>query len=985
MKIKTRLLFGFGTILTMVLILGGVAFWHSKMMWDNTDFLYTRAFKVNIAVRDIQSNVRAIQRSMKDVVLAEDREELDSAKYSILINESEVHQLLDTIYALYIGKRSAVDTAFNLFKAWKPLRDETIRLIEADKKQEALLRTRNIGERHVTLIIDKINHLRDVTQDRGMTFYKSAQRGKNQLYIQLLIIIGVIVILSFATFIYIMRGITVPLGGLVRFAEHYAHGRYDVRNDFKSTNEMGVLAASMNRLAETVQFEMNVKDAVQEIADEMMTYDDLPSFCKLVLDGLMMKTHSNLGAIYLLNTETSMLEPYYSSGYITGNLRSFSAVSNEGELGTIIPGKKVIRITHIPDDSIFIFSTVAGSIKPKEIIAVPVLRRNSVIAVLSLATIEGYNAESLEIIRRSEKNLNMSINAVLAFDRIRENLNDLDKQNEKLNAQAGELQAQTAELVEQNAELEQQKREIDEANHLKSQFLSSMSHELRTPLNSVIALSEVLNKRLKNLIPDEEYSYLEIIARNGQNLLTLINDILDLSRIESGKVEVHYAEISLYDSVEYILESLQTQVRQKNITVRNMIGSEIPLIKSDNDMCHHILQNIIGNAVKFTSEGSVEVSAYVEGPEVFVQVTDTGIGIPDDQLPSIFNEFRQADGTTSRKYGGTGLGLAIADKYARKLNARIDVISKLGKGSVFTIIFPIDPATEKPALSGDQGYRRKSIEEFRLHDLSESETSEKTILIVEDSEPAIIQLSSILEDQGYQIKIARNGFEALQAVRMKVPDAIILDLMIPEMDGFEVLEKIKGTSESSAIPVLILTAMCLNSSDINRLTANNIHQLIQKGDIVKDELLEIIRRMLFPERITKPAIQLKENKRKKISGTSSILIIDDNEDNGTTLKVLIHDSHNVVIVKDGKEGISRAKSLKPDLIFLDISLPGIDGYRVFDEIRKDKNLQHVPIIAVTAKAMTGDREQILAYGFDDYISKPIDPDIFEETISKWIN
>ena len=985
LKIRSRLWIGFSALFALVMLLGGMAFWHSGMIWKNTDYLYQHPFKVNMAVREVQTNIMAIQRSMKNVVIADNQEELNAAVHDIDVRESEVYRLFDTIYALYLGNRSSIDTALSTFRDWKPVRDETIRMSQAGMKQESIIRTKTHGEHSVALIMSKISILRNFAEKRAADFYISAEKGRNQLYIQLWAVLLLILVLSIAIFMFIMRGITKPLHGLVSCVEHYGNGRYHVRNDNRSTNELGVLADALNKLAEKVQFDMNVKDGVLEIADAMLANDELPSFCRSVLEVILDKTNSNLGAIYLLNEETSMFEPYFSCGFTSEKLKSFAADVNEGEFGSLILSKKMIKVTHIPDDSVFVYSTIAGTIKPKEIISVPVLRRNAVIAMVSLASIEEYTAESIEIVRQSEKNLNMAVNAILAFERIREYAHTLDKQNEKLSSQARELQTQTSELIEQNTELEIQKHQIDGANRLKSQFLSSMSHELRTPLNSVIALSGVLYKRLKNQISEDEYSYLEIIGRNGKNLLALINDLLDLSRIEAGKTEIQYSTFSLDEIVKHILGSIQLQIQEKNIVVKNLVGSGIPMITSDSDKCHHILQNIIGNAVKFTDAGSVEISAKHVGTEVMISVKDTGIGIPADQLPDIFDEFRQVDGTTSRHYGGTGLGLAIADKFARKLNASIEVVSELGKGSTFTVIFPVEPPEAIPAQPPVPGLGRRYHLDTLLPELKVSDAIQKTILIVEDSEPAIIQLSWMLKDQGYQVEIARDGFEALAAVKVKIPDAVILDLMMPGMDGFEVLEKIRGTRETATIPVLILTAMFLTPTELRRLTENHIHQLVQKGDINKVELLSIVRQMLFPTESPEPENLVKETVQAKIKGPANILIIDDNADNGTTLRVLLQDKHAITATRDGVEGIARAKELKPDLVLLDISLPGMDGFKVFDEIRKEKSMKHVPIIAVTARAMKGDREQILAHGFDDYISKPIDPDDFDETINKWIS
>jgi CheY-like chemotaxis protein len=370
--------------------------------------------------------------------------------------------------------------------------------------------------------------------------------------------------------------------------------------------------------------------------------------------------------------------------------------------------------------------------------------------------------------------------------------------------------------------------------------------------------------------------------------------------------------------------------------------------------------------------------------KLVVSVADTGIGIPADQLPYIFNEFRQVDGSTSRRYGGTGLGLAIVEKFAGMLGIKVNVESEPGKGSVFTLTFPAE------ALSGGADQPQAQSNGLEKYGTASSikmptatEAGEKTILIVEDSEPAVIQLSSILREQGYRLEIARNGSEALDAAKLHRPHAIILDLMMPGMDGFDVLEQIRGTIETKTIPVLILTAKILTAEELKRLSQNNIHQLVQKGAINKNELLFLVRQMLFPGRLEENSVKQKAGSLAKITSPAKILIIDDNSDNVTTLKVLLGGMHTVFSEHNGLAGMEAIRRVKPDLVFLDISLPGLDGFKVFDMIRKDPDIKQIPIIAVTARAMHGDRERILEHGFDDYISKPIDPGLFDENMRGW--
>jgi signal transduction histidine kinase len=277
---------------------------------------------------------------------------------------------------------------------------------------------------------------------------------------------------------------------------------------------------------------------------------------------------------------------------------------------------------------------------------------------------------------------------------MKEFLAALEHQNTELQAQKTELSSQSAELAEQNTELEMQKNQLNEASRLKTNFLSNMSHELRTPLNSVIALSGVLSRRLDKKIPDEEYSFIEVIERNGKHLLNLINDILDISRIEAGHEEIEVTGFNAGNLIAEIVTMIEPQAKQKNIELLYHKDEINVHLSCDANKCRHILQNLIGNAVKFTEKGKVEIAARQIETNIVITVTDTGIGIAEEHLQHIFDEFRQADSSSSRKFGGTGLGLTIARKYANLLGGTIAVKSVQGKGAEFTLTLPLVYAPE---------------------------------------------------------------------------------------------------------------------------------------------------------------------------------------------------------------------------------------------------------------------------------------------------
>jgi CheY-like chemotaxis protein/anti-sigma regulatory factor (Ser/Thr protein kinase) len=351
-----------------------------------------------------------------------------------------------------------------------------------------------------------------------------------------------------------------------------------------------------------------------------------------------------------------------------------------------------------------------------------------------------------------------------------------------------------------------------------------------------------LNRRLRGVIPDEEYGYLDVIERNGKSLLELINDILDLSRIEAGREEIRRCPFSVRELVGQIVEMLAPQIGDKPLALLNQLPADLPPLVSDPDKCRHILQNLIGNAVKFTARGRVEISARQVDQELRIAVADTGIGIAAADLPYIFDEFRQADDGTSRRFGGNGLGLAIARKYALLLRGEITVESVPGQGSTFTLRLPWAVPGPGDGAAVELGFRTSQDAEGDVPSFPTGQGP--CLLLVEDSEPAVIQITDILAARGYRIQVARNGRQALEQIETVLPDAVILDLMMPEVDGFQVLRAIRGTDRTAGLPVLILTARHVTKEELSFLKGNNIHQLIQKGAISKAGLLAEVGKMV---------------------------------------------------------------------------------------------------------------------------------------------
>ena len=746
-----------------------------------------------------------------------------------------------------------------------------------------------------------------------------------------------------------------------------------------------------------------------------------------------------------------------------------------------------------------------------------------VAAIISLASIKEYSKKSIDIIDNSWVSaLDTSFSNLLANEQTRRLAKELKVKNEnlgsqakKLSSQAEELKLQSRELKRKNLELEIKSRQVEEANRLKSQFLSNMSHELRTPLNSVLALSRVLMMQTNEKLSTDEMNYLKIIERNGKNLLALIEDILDLSKIESGRMDVTPKLFSPHLIVEAIVEGLDPIAQGKDISIHSELTKDFPRIQSDEKRVQQILQNIIGNAVKFTEQGHVTVSGKYDEERIYIRVKDTGIGIPGKHLPHIFDEFRQADESLARKFEGTGLGLAIADKTAKMLGGRISVESAPGKGSEFTLTLPIlwqgvvdlparQPAGDTPdtdmepkgktilvvdddpdaasmisnsliqegyntitATSGKealdlaqrhtlfaitldifmpemdgwevlQGLKKSSktrdipviivsiaddketgialgavgyvmkpvVKEELISEIKkigrpeEFPVGEYTVMVVEDDDFQREEMARIIEAEGMNVILAENGARCIESLQDSVPNIIVLDLIMPEMDGFRALEMIRSNPATSSVPVIVVTAKDLTDEDMGRLCGNVSSVLTKGGSMTLESLIDRIIDILAdiegakgPVESPQGVFDIKKEKEPSVIKREPeqnsrakgekrrplILVVEDNPDNMVAIKAVLHDRYDIVEARDGEQALKAAFRDLPDLVLMDISLPGIDGMTVVGKMRKNRKTGSIPVIAMTARAMKGDMERILEGGCDDYISKPFDP---EEVLSK---
>ncbi|MFQ5637302.1 MAG: PAS domain S-box protein [bacterium] len=569
--------------------------------------------------------------------------------------------------------------------------------------------------------------------------------------------------------------------------------------------------------------------------------------------------------------------------------------------------------------------------------------------------------------------------------------------------------ADRAALAIDNAKLFNEAREkaheLEKANRLKTEFLANVSHELRTPLNAIITLSDILIRGISGKLSDEQIKQLQIIQRSGRNLLNLINDILDLSKIEAGKVEPVFSDVPIRSIVEETIEHIRPLCTEKGLALEFKCSDDVPdIIFSDQDKITKAVTNVLSNAVKFTPKGHVELSmSKVEEAYIKIEICDTGIGIPKDKIDEIFKEFQQVDSKDSRSYGGTGLGLAITRKVLNIIGGSVKVSSELHKGSVFTLLIPIKA---KHDLTGQQlaDINKKLLENVpedmgldMTDDRDQLQPAKKLILVIDDEVDAIYIMRQYLHEHNYQVIFPQQGESVFELAKKYQPYAITLDLLMPDQSGWDVLEILKNHPETQEIPVIISSILSEKEKALNRGATGYLVKPLEP------EMLLALLSGLEPGRKRRKTIvdlpkilNLNKLRQKKLfsfrnkninagNGSIRILLVDDDNDTKYALQYVLEGAgYEVHLASEGNEALKQAKTIKPELILMDIMMPGMDGYEATKRLKSKSEFKNVPIIAMTAKAMKGDREEIILAGCDDYIAKPFMTREILALVEKWL-
>jgi signal transduction histidine kinase/DNA-binding response OmpR family regulator len=473
-------------------------------------------------------------------------------------------------------------------------------------------------------------------------------------------------------------------------------------------------------------------------------------------------------------------------------------------------------------------------------------------------------------------------------------------------------------------ELERKSDEVEVASAHKSEFLASMSHELRTPLNAVIGFSEVLLERMFGDLNDRQEEYLRDIWSSGRHLLELLNDILDLSKVEAGRMELERSVFPVRQMLEYGMAMVRERAVRHNITLSLDMAPDVGLIEADELRIKQVMLNLLSNAVKFTPDGgAVTVRARVDGPELVVTVSDTGVGIAPEDRERIFESFQQGGRGVSQQEG-TGLGLTLSRRIVELLGGRMSLDTELGVGSTFGFAIPLGATSELPA---------RRAEPVR-------DDGRPLVVVIEDDRRALELLSLYLEGAGVEVLGARDGPAGLATVRRENPAAVVLDIRLPDMDGWEVLTALKADPTTAAIPVVVVSILDERGTGFALGAAEYLVKPVSRDDV----LAALARMRVLPD-----------------AGT--LLVIDDDPLALELVEAVLEPrGWTVLRAGDGATGTALARSRRPSVVLLDLLMPGMDGFAVVEALRSELATKDIPIVVLTAK--TDQRRQGSAEGTD---------------------
>ncbi|KOX02627.1 histidine kinase [Streptomyces sp. NRRL B-1140] len=686
--------------------------------------------------------------------------------------------------------------------------------------------------------------------------------------------------------------LTTQVRAIAEVASAVAQGDMSRSITVETQGEVAELKDNINLMVANLRETTRAKDWLESnlarLAALMQGHRDLMEVADLILRELTPLVNAQYGAFYLADPEEAgAATPTKGLAFIAGYGAAQDATVETGGLpvhGLVAQAareKKRILVEGAPPDYIKINSGL-GEAAPTTIVIIPILFEDKLLGVIELASFSRFSDVHLAFFDQFVNTIGVAINTIIANSRTESLLGESQRLAMQLQERSDELQKQQGELQRSNAELEEKAALLATSSQYKSEFLANMSHELRTPLNSLLILARLLSDNPDGHLSDQEVQFATTIHRSGSDLLQLINDILDLSKIEAGRMDVRPKRLPLIKLLDYVHATFRPLTLDRGLAFEVAVGEDVPReMYSDEQRLQQILRNLLSNAIKFTASGKVELRVdRVQDAEhrwvrdtddvIAFAVSDTGIGIAPEKLPVIFEAFAQADGTTNRKYGGTGLGLSISREIAGLLGGRIVAESEPGKGSTFTLYVPVvSPGHTAPAsVPQDRAALPLPLEPAAgtvpvAHDTDDAWPSPtkleawtsgrpgrilagRRVLIVDDDIRNVFALTHVLGRVGMTVLYAENGREGIETLeRSAGVELVLMDIMMPEMDGYETISAIRRTPRWSGLPIVALTAKAM-PGDREKSIARGANDYVPKPVDI-DGLLTVVCALLDPE------------------------------------------------------------------------------------------------------------------------------------------
>ncbi len=1191
-KISSRLAAGFGVLLVLTAVMGTMALNGIARLSMLLGNIADHPVQVIDRAQRLKAAIVEMDRDMLELLYSSRPEMVALNVSGIRDLEQRNQDNLDLIGQWYLGPKEDHSRLTQALDALRAQRAQIIALKQSGRQAEALAAMQRNSEHPQGLAERELEKILAFARDKAASLRQQGDEARERAVDSLIATMAVLLILGLLFAWLLGRSIVRPLDLLRQRMATLAAGDLSVEVPYQDgASELAAMANTVQAFknaAARLEGQRWVKFKLSELSRAMQTATSKAEFARALIGGLTPLCGGGVGIFYQANAAGDGLELLASYGLKKRRSLHTAFKFGEGLVGQAALERKSILLTDVPDDYARI-TTGAGEAAPRQILVAPVLSQRRVLAVVEIGSFQPFSVDqqalidelmpivalNLEVLERNRRTEELLVQTQQQAEELRaseeelraqseqlqgsndelrrkslslqEQTEELRASDEELRAQREELQATNEELAEKGRGLEEQAillekaradadtraLERDTASRYKSEFLSNMSHELRTPLNSLLILARSLRDNEAGNLTADDVESASIIHDSGTTLLHLINDILDISKVEAGKMEVLASDISLPGLAAALRKRFRLMVESKGLELNVEVEDGLPAsLRSDAGKLDQILNNLVGNAIKFTEYGSIDVRVKrcaacsgqpaSDGPDtaaIAIDICDTGIGIPADKLDSIFTAFEQVDGTAARRYGGTGLGLTISRRLAQLLGGDVRARSVEGQGSTFTLLLPLAasemtrqaaqdfaplpahaaaprPAPALPAFPPVVSATR-GIDDDRLTITPRDET----ILVIEDDESFARIVRDLSRKRGYKCLVAGDGVTGLDLAQRYLPTGIVLDIGLPGLDGWTVMEQLKQNPATRTIPVHFMSAtdssqrglamgavgylskpvskeqiehalerirhfgaasrrrLLLVEDDsgarkavrvmLNEVDAEIVEEgsgegamqrlrsgeqfdcmildlglpgisglamleqctrehlvlppmVVYSGRDLSDEdafaLKEytdsvVIKGARSPERLVDEVTlflhsvqnNLPAEKQKALQPAGgpedgligrSVLVVDDDMRNAFALsKVLRAKGFRVLMAQDGHKALSQlAEVAEIEVVLMDIMMPDMDGYTAIREIRKQSRFRTLPIIALTAKAMLGDREKCLQAGANDYLSKPVDID-----------